>query len=53
VTAIALERVDMIDSEGDPAFGLVRVYGEGEVMRLDEASILHDAKSFRHVDYVF
>jgi hypothetical protein len=52
LAAIVLELVDMIDAEGDLAFGLVRVHAEAEVGRVDEASILHDAKSFQHVDYV-
>ncbi len=53
MAALALELVDMIDADGDPAYGLVPVHGDENVERIDEASVLHDAKSFQHVDYVF
>jgi hypothetical protein len=53
VTSLALKAVDMINADGDLAYGLVRVHGEAEAGRVDEASILHDAKAFEHVDYVF
>src|SRR5208337_1436779 len=43
----------MIDADGDLAFGLEPVHAEAKAGRVDEASILHDAKSFEHVDYVF
>ena len=53
MTAPALELVDMVDADGDLAYGLVPVHAESEAGRVDEASILHDAKSFQHIDYVF
>src|SRR5438270_403286 len=53
VSALALEFVDMIDADGDLAYGLVPVHGDEKVERVDEASVLHEAKSFVHVDYVF
>jgi len=43
----------MIDADGDLAVGLEPVHAEAKAGRVDEASILHDAKSFEHVDYVF
>lgn len=49
----ALELVDMVDAEGGLAFGLVSVHGEEGLERVYEAAILHEAKSFLHVDYVF
>ncbi len=49
----ALQLVDFIDAEGDPVYGLMPVHGSGEIDRVDEASVVHDAKSFQHVDYVF
>ena len=43
----------MVDADGDLAYGLVPVHAESEAGRVDEASILHDAESFQHIDYVF
>lgn len=53
MAALALELVDMIGADGDFAYGLVPVHGGEKVERVDEASVLHDAQSFIHVDYVF
>jgi N-6 DNA Methylase len=53
VATKALELVNMIDVDGDPAFGLVSIHGESQEGRVDEASIIHDARSFHNVDYVF
>jgi hypothetical protein len=53
VATTALQLVDFIDAEGDPVYGLVPVHGNAEIARVDEASVIHDAKSFQHVDHVF
>ncbi len=53
MVSLALKVVDMIDADGELAFGLEPVHAEAKAGRVDEASILHDAKSFEHVDYVF
>jgi hypothetical protein len=43
----------MIDGRGGLAFGLVPVHGDTKFDRVDEAAVLHDAKSFEDVDNVF
>ena len=53
MAALALELVDMVDADGDFAFGLVPVHGDEKVDRVDEASVLHEARSFQQVDYIF
>ena len=53
MAGIALKLVDMIDDDGDLAAGLVPVHGDAEVERVDEAAALHDARSFKYVDYIF
>ncbi len=53
MAGIALKLVDMIAADGELAAGLVPVHGNTEVDRVDEAAVLHDAQSFKHVSYVF
>ena len=49
-----LQNADFIRADGTPTDGLVQVKGQiDNTLAIDEQAILHEAKSFQYIDYVF